>query len=119
MDTEIREKRNGMHPVTISGMVMICLAALFQGLGAGFPALVFGALGLGLILRNCGMACGVFLVGLGVLFLLDTFYVLMIDESWPLAIIVVGFALLVSAAIRKRESDHSNHAHQSATTPVS
>lgn len=56
------------------------------------------------------MVTGIILLGIGVLFLLNNFDILFIDESWPLILVVVGVALLVGAWIRK-------HDEESAATP--
>ena len=49
------------------------------------------------------MVSGIILLGIGVLFLLNNFDILFIDESWPLILIVVGIALLVGAWLRKQD----------------
>jgi uncharacterized membrane protein AbrB (regulator of aidB expression) len=53
------------------------------------------------------MVSGIILLGIGVVFLLNNFDILVIDESWPLIIIIVGLALLVGALFRKQDSEPS------------
>lgn len=58
------------------------------------------------------MVTGIILLGIGVLFLLNNFDVLFIDESWPLILIIIGIALLVGAWFRKHDEEST------ATPPV-
>ena len=58
------------------------------------------------------MVSGIILLGIGVLFLLNNFDILFIDESWPLILIVVGIALLIGAWFRKHDEEST------ATPPV-
>ena len=58
------------------------------------------------------MVSGIILLGIGVLFLLNNFDVIFIDESWPFILIIVGIALLVGAWFRKHDAETTT------TTPV-
>jgi len=53
------------------------------------------------------MVTGIILLGIGVLFLLNNFDVIFIDESWPFILIIVGIALLVGAYFRKHDTEAS------------
>ena len=64
------------------------------------------------------MVTGIILLGIGVLFLLNNFDILFIEESWPFILIVVGLALLVGAVFRKRDSEQSEPTEPSAAPPT-
>ena len=51
---------------------------------------------------NTGLVLGVILVGLGVWFLIDQYVTIDWDVLWPVAIMVVGGALIAGAIMRSR-----------------
>jgi len=53
---------------------------------------------------NAGIVAGVILIGLGVWFLVDQFIDINWDVLWPVAIMVVGGALIAGALMRGRRS---------------
>lgn len=53
------------------------------------------------------MVSGIILLGIGLLFLLNNFNIIDIDQSWPFILIIVGVALLIGAMFRKRDAESS------------
>jgi hypothetical protein len=51
---------------------------------------------------------GFILLGLGLLLLLGMYDIIPVENSWPLLIILAGFALIVGAVTRRSPKAHSN-----------
>jgi hypothetical protein len=58
---------------------------------------------------SSGLVTGLILLGLGIIFQLNSFNIVDIEESWPVIIIVIGLALIAGSirggsAVGRRES---------------
>lgn len=50
---------------------------------------------------------GFILIGLGCLLLLGMYDIIPVEDSWPLLIILAGFALIIGAVTRRQPKTHS------------
>jgi len=59
--------------------------------------------------RGGGMTTGVILLGLGLLFMLNNFDVVYLEQSWPLILVIVGAGLIVGTFLRRRAHQPETH----------
>jgi LiaF transmembrane domain len=106
------DRKQASQVTTGALMVALGLLLLADRLGAG-PGWDFGrlwpvillALGVARLLvpRDDGSRGGLWLIFLGVLFLLNNYRVMTLDQSWPLFIVVAGLAILFGGRRHPRQ----------------
>ena len=109
-----RQRDGGM----VAGMTLVTIGTIFFGermhwghnwnMGHLWP-LILIAVGVGKIMRNprC-VGSTVWMIGIGTLFLLNQFHVLMIHQAWPLFFILGGFWIVFSGRRSARSANDTS-----------